>query len=191
MNIILSQDEKTLGKWSFTDTTNGLNYNNDIVITDKRFVYQKEHKGSNTQRSVSRFDVGVDNIKGINTFFGVNPPSNLWLILCICGIVFFTFGIISLVSGESAGALMLVIGLLLTLIGITIKFLDARRPIKDRKPSFTIQLETKTPVGSVYKLGFDSQITLRKKFKKKNKDGINIPEEVAVEVIETLGSLIF
>lgn len=216
MNVVLSQDERNLGKWSFTEKANGLDYNNDIVITDKRFIYQKEHKGSNTQRSVSRFDVGIDNIKGINTFFGVNPPSNLWLVLVICGIVFFAFGLVTLISGEGAGGFMLATGVVLFVIGFVVRYCNKKGSLKGRKPKFTIQLETKTPVGSIYGIGFDNQIALRKKSpynifvlvlltlcgvvpglayyfvkKNKNKDGIDIPEAVAVEVIETLGSLIF
>ncbi len=216
MNVVLSQEEKKLGNWSFTDTANGLEYNNDIVITDKRFIYQKEHKGGNMQRSISRFDVGVNNIKGINTFFGVNPPSSLWLVLVICGIVFFAFGLITLISGEGAGGFMLAVGLALGVIGFIIRNRNKNGSVKARKPKFTIQLETKTPIGSVYGIGFDNQIALRKKSpynvfvlvlltlccvvpgvvyyfvkKNKNKDGIDIPEAVAVEVVETLGSLIF
>lgn len=179
MNVVLSEEEKTLGNWSFTDTTNGVEYNNDIVVTDKRFIYQKEHKGKNLQRSISRFDVDIDDIKGLKTFYGVNAANSSvpGVLMIICGIVFLTLGLLALSSGEDVGVFLLISSLVFNVIGFLILYYRKRGSVKARESKLTIQLETtKKSEGSVYGIRCES---------------IDIPEAVAVEVVETLGSLIF
>ena len=216
MDIILSQNEKQLKQWAFTDKNNGLVFDNNIVITDKRFIYQKELSSAITQKSVNRCDVPVQNIKAINSFYGATQ-NLLWLILGIVGIGLFLFGVLMMIKEEiGAGIFMLIVGLILGIVGFIFHFFPEKSPIKTIKPSFIIELETKTPMGSQYCVEAGGRGVLKGKKKynpliliallmfgvvpgiiyyiiknKNNADGIEIPEKEVIEIIETLGALIF
>ncbi len=204
MNLILSEKENKLKEWSFVDRTNGLEFTNNVVITDKRFIYQKELVNSQRQRSVNRFDVGVDNVKAVNGFYG-SKQNKLWLIIGIVGILALLLGVLMILTEEiEMGIAMCVIGLIATIVGFFLHSHPDKSPINVKKPNFRISIETKTPDGSTYGLGAGHNVVLNGKRrgvlskvlyylvkKKSSADGLEMPEDVAIEVIETLGSLIF
>lgn len=190
MDIILSQNEKQLKQWAFTEKNNGVVFNNNIVITDKRFIYQKESLTTNIQKSVNRCDVPVQNIKAINSFYGATP-NLLWLILVIIGISLLLLGLPLFVTGEiGVGIFMLIVGVIMVIVGIIFYYYPEKSPMKTKKGLFIIQIQTATPMGSPNCIEIGGQGLFKGK-QKNNVEKIEIPEKEAIEIIETLGALIF
>lgn len=216
MNIILSETEQQVKDWQFKDTDNNLEFVSNIVITNKRFIYQKELAGSSTQKSVSRYDIPLENIKSAESFYG-EKKSLLWLICGIVGIFLTLFSIVFFVTEEiGLGVSSLIIGLALAVGGIYFHINPDKSPIKLKSPNFSIVLETKNSNGAPFCMGAGKGVTLRGKsavnpgifallfvagvfpaiayyvIKKKSANaGLELPEDIAIEIIETLGAVIF
>ena len=216
MNLNLSNNEQQLKEWKFVELENGLAFENNVVITNKRVIYQKEIVNSNIQRAVSRFDVGVDNIKAVSSTYGA-LQNKLWLTLGIVGIFMALLGVFMLLTEEvGMGIFMLLIGCVLAVGGIYLHMNPEKSPIKVKQPNFMLNFETKTPDGSIYRLGAGKSFSLKGKRPynmfllilltmcgiipgiayyilrtQNNKGGLEMPEEIAIEIIEIIGSLIF
>lgn len=216
MNVILSKEEQEVKVWTFDEVENNYNYENNVIITDKRFIYQKQLKDNRLEKHLSRYEVALDEIKGVNAFYG-SVQNKLWLLIGILGIFIALFSTLFFINEDiEAGIFCIIVGVLLAIFGIYFHIKPEKCPIKTKKLNFAISLETKTPKGSKYALGAGKEIVLKGKsnvnwgifavlmiagvipafiylFIKKSEQrvGLDLPEETAIEIIETLGSLIF
>ena len=216
MNIVLSGSEQKAKEWQFKDTDNNLEFTNNIVVTNKRFIYQKELTSSSSQKSVSRYDIPLENIKSAESFYGVRRGL-LWLICGIVGIFLALFSILPLATEEvGMGIFLMVFGLAFAGCGFFFHINPDKSPVKIKNPNFTLVLETKNSNGASFFLGAGKGLALRGKSavnpaifvllllmgiwpafvyyfakKKGSKSGLELPENVAIEIVETIGSLIF
>lgn len=226
MNLVLGTNKKEVKSWNYVDRDENLEFNNDIVVTDKRFIYQRKLKNTEQQNSISRYEVPLENIKSINSFYGVKQ-SYLWLIVGFVGLIMLIVGIINLISEIQwaekmqtnpylVEAIMLMLaGAAVSAIGFLLHLNPEKSPIKVKKPVFSIVIETKT-VGKTFAFGAGNAFALRNKtpfnlktailfippicifgipyyfIKKANLScKLDIPEEYACEIIDTIGSVMF
>lgn len=216
MDLILSENEEVQKEWGFIDRESNLEFQSSVVVTNKRFIYHKELANSKLQSYVDRFDVGLKNIKAVASSYGTRQ-NKFWLILGIVGIVFFLMSIgLFTASQVETGVVLCIVGIAMAIGGFYFNFNPDKSPIKIKNPNVSVRIETNTPEGSIYGLGAGKSIVLKGKkayspvvlvlltlcgifpgviyyfAKKKNSsDGLEMPQAVAVELIETLGSLIF
>lgn len=216
MNIVLSDSEQKVKDWQFKDTDNNLEFTSNIVVTNKRFIYQKELTNSSTQKSVSRYDIPLENIKSAESFYGVKR-NLMWLICGIIGIFLALFSILPFANEEiGMGIFLVILGLALAVCGFYFHINPDKSPIKVKNPNFTLVLETKNCNGSAFYMGAGKGLTLHGKRavnpaifvlllfagfvpaivyyiikKRGTKSGLELPESVAFEIVETIGAVIF
>ena len=235
MNLVLGANEKEVKNWNYVDRDNNLEFDNDIVVTDKRFIYQRKLKQTGMQNSISRYELPLENIKSVNSFYGFKQ-SFFWLILGIVGVLVSVisleamisaiklhnamagFGVATQSNGPNiAGPIFFILlGIVLGAIGFYLHFNPDKSPLKVKKPVFSISIETKTVDGGRFVLGAGNTFALRNKpafdlktiilfippicifgipyylMKKANKScRLDIPEEYACEILDTIGSVIF
>lgn len=211
MNIILSNEENLVKNWQFKDIDQNLEFVSNIAVTNKRFIYQKELERTSTQKCVSRYDIPLENIKSVESFYG-EKRNLFWLVCAVVGIFLSLLSILPFITEEvEMGIFCIIVGAALAVAGIFFHINPDKSPLKLKKPNFSVTLETKGANGQSFCLGGGHGFTLRGKGtvnptlwlfppvaiykyiinKNKNGIGLELPEEVAFEIIETLGSVIF
>ena len=226
MNLVLGTNEKEVKNWNYVDRDDNLEFDNNIVVTDKRFIYQRKLKNANKQNSISRYEVPLENVKSINSFYGFKQ-NLLWLIVGFVGILVFILGFINLVSElewasnqrtepyVTEAIIFMLFGIAVDVIGFFLHLNPDKSPIKVKKPVFSIVIETKGVEGKSFSIGGGNAFALRNKLpiktillfippicifgipyyyliKKANKScKLDIPEEYACEILDSIGSVIF
>ena len=131
MNTVLKQNESEIKKWRFEEKVKGRKYENDIVITDKRFIYQRDLTHSAGEKSINRKEVPLDMVRGFSTFYGASR-SPLGKIFMLLGIIAFVLGLVVKVTAITVvGAIFAVLGIILWILL--------------KKPTFNLELHT-TPI---------------------------------------------
>ncbi len=226
MNLVLGTNEKEVRSWNYIDRDDNLEFNNDVVVTDKRFIYQRKLNSADKQNSISRYEVPLQNVKAMNAFYG-SKQSCLWLVVAFIGIIMFAVGLINLFSeilwAETMQTelyvfepiILILLGIVVSAVGLYFQFNPEKSPIKVKKPVFSIVIETNN-IGKKFALGAGNDFSLKSKssfnlktillfippicvvgipyyFVKKanNSCKLEIPEEYALEIIDTIGSAMF
>lgn len=222
MKIILSENEQTVKEWAFSEQKNGLKFNNDIVVTNKRFIHQQKLAAPESQKMVNRSEVAIENIKSVRTSYGAKRNFS-WLTVGVVGIFLCLIALIQTISSASSPMgkdelplflLLLLIGAVISICGFLFHFKPEKCPIKNKKNSFNIVLESKTEIGSLYGFGDGNKISVKSKkpynvfililllicgiipgvayyfIKTRKNNAVGVPEDIAFEIIDVLGSLI-
>lgn len=176
----LGKNEEAVRTWEYgTSQVKGVNIAHSLTVTNKRIIAEE-----NSTRRISRQEIGVDSVKGLSITHEVGSKA-LAIFLMVLGVIFAVGAIILMVSDELDGSLGLILGGVLFLIGFILFIVGV---FKLNQGDLSLIITTKGVEGESLTLGISN---LRRKRLKGGKVKVAINNEVAQDIVETLGATIF
>ena len=175
--MILGKNEEELKSWVYgTSQVKNVTSEHRLTVTNKRIIAE-----SNSARKIERQEIGISSVKSISLTHEIGSKA-LAIFLMFLGVVLFGAAIFMMVSdGDSMG---LAVGLGLLLFAV-IFFVSGIMHLHQGK--FVAIIATKEVEGDKLSLGASS---LRTKKLKGGKMKVAVDNDVAAEIVETLGALL-
>lgn len=176
--MVLAKDETLVKEWEYGKSSSGKFFKEEtsysLTVTDKRIV-----AASKSSRKNSREEISLSDVKGVSATH--STPSQLAAIIQIAsGIALFILSIVFLVIQDAdlsgLGILMLPFAFIFFISGMN----------NLNQGSITLSITTNGPKTVALSLGFTK---LFRNFSKKIMK-LTINNEVAEEIVETIGSLL-
>ena len=144
MENIVPSKEKFTKTWNFVEKQNRHVTHHTFSICGKRFTHQAEIKEA-SQAMKQRTDFNLDNVKTVNSYYGLSRNIALVVILAVIAAFALIFALVGIgTGGEEAAPVSIVFIIIAALLGV-VAFLV----YKKIKPAFILEIETVIPKGQI------------------------------------------
>ena len=175
--MILGKNEQELKSWVYsTAQMKNVVSEQRLTITNKRIISE-----SNSARKTERQELAISSVKGISLTHEVGSKA-LAVLLMLLSVALFVFAIVMIVSeGDSTGLLL---GAMLVILAVIFFVMGVLRLHRGK---FTAVITTKDVEGEKMYIGASS---LGSKSLKGGQMKVAVDNDVAAEIVETLGALL-
>ncbi len=126
--------------WTYTEKLNKHVTHHTLSIQGKRFSHQAEIKEA-SQMMRQRTDFNLDNVRAVNSYYGLSRNIVLTIILAILALAGLVLAVVG-IAGD-AGIALLIVGLVVAAVFALLAVLVYRKT----KPAFILEIETAVPMG--------------------------------------------